>query len=64
LFKLYDNAKVEGAFIFEFCPQNNTYHDNPNFDFDIAGFGITKSVEENNWETQDSFYRIAEYYRS
>jgi hypothetical protein len=62
LLQIYERENVEGAFIFDFYSQRNTYNRNPEYDFDMAGFSITKSIGENKWEPKDSFFKIAEYY--
>jgi len=63
LLYLYDRLNIDGAFIFEFYSQKHTYNDNPEYDFDMASFGITRSIGENKWEPKDSFYKIADYYK-
>ncbi len=62
LLNTYEQAKVEGAFVFDFIDQGKQYNDNPDLDFDKACFAVTKYVGNNNWEPKESFYKIAEYY--
>lgn len=63
LLQTYDREKVAGAFIFDFYSQGLTYSNNPDNDYDMVSFGITKSLGTINWEPKESFYKIAEYYK-
>jgi hypothetical protein len=63
LLQTFDKEKVAGSFIFDFYSQKLTYSDNPDNDYDMASFSITKSLGNNNWEPKESFNRIADYYR-
>jgi len=63
LLQTYDKEKVAGAFIFDFYVQKNTYSTNPDNDYDMASFSITKSLGNDKWEPKESFYKIADYYR-
>jgi len=63
LLKTYDKENVSGAFIFDFYNQKLTYNENPELDYDMASFSITKSIGDNKWEPKDSFSKIADYYK-
>ncbi len=47
---------------FDFYTQRQTYSSNPDNDYDMASFSITKSLGNNNWKPKESFYKIADYY--
>lgn len=63
LLQTFEKEKVSGSFIFDFYSQKLTYSDNPDNDYDMASFSITKSLGNNKWEPKESFKRIADYYR-
>jgi hypothetical protein len=63
LLNTYDHEKVTGAFIFDFYSQIHTYSSDPDKDYDMASFGITKSIGNHQWEAKESFYRVADYYK-
>jgi hypothetical protein len=63
LLQKYDKEKVTGAFIFDFYSQKHTHSTDPGNDYDMASFGITKSLANNGWEPKESFYKIANYYK-
>ena len=63
LLQLYDKEKITGAFIFDFYSQDLTYSNNPDNDYDMASFSITRSMYNNNWEPKKSFIRVGEYFK-
>ena len=63
LLQLYDKEKVTGTFIFDFYSQRHTFSSNPDNDYDMVSFGVTKSFGMNTWEPKGSFYKIAEHYK-
>jgi hypothetical protein len=63
LLQTYDMNKVAGSFIFDFYSQRLIQSDNPDFDYDMASFSITRSYRDGNWEPKESFHRISEYYK-
>ena len=63
LLRTYDKGKVTGAFVFDFYSQRYTYSNDPDKDYDMVSFSITKSLGNNLWEPKESFHRIAEYFK-
>ncbi|HAH25969.1 MAG TPA: abortive infection protein [Prolixibacteraceae bacterium] len=63
LLQTYDREKIAGAFIFDFYSQKHTHSIDPEKDYDMASFSITKSLGNNHWEPKESFYSIADYYK-
>ena len=63
LLQIYERENVEGSFIFDFYSQDLTYSNNPDNDYDMASFSITRSMCNNNWEPKKSFIRVGEYFK-
>lgn len=64
LLQTFEKEKVDATFIFDFYNQKLTHSSNPDFDYDKASFGVTKSIGENKWEPKKSFYIISDYYKN
>lgn len=63
LLQTYEKEKAAGTFVFDFYSQKLTYSSNPDYDYDMASYGITKSLGNNIWEPKESFFKIADYYK-
>ena len=64
LLTIYDKERITGAFVFDFYSQSHAYSDNPENDYDMASFSITRSMGNNKWEPKESFLRIGEYFKN
>lgn len=63
LLQTYDRENVTGAFIFDFYSQRHTYNPDPEKDYDMASFSITRSIGNGQWQAKESFYKVADYYK-
>lgn len=69
--ELLDKAGVDGAFVFNFAFQLNTYSDEPKYDLDRSSYSLVKSYAHGGrgvtypdmtWEPKESFRAVADYY--
>ena len=71
LLTLLDQEKVTGAFVFTFISNNYVYSSIPRFDLDRGAYGVVKVTGDTDdgyqglpWLPKQSFYAVADYYRS
>jgi hypothetical protein len=70
LLDIYNEEKVEGAFVFTFVSPTYSYNKNPLYDLDMASYSVVKTYENKKgttyegmpWEPKKSFATLAEYY--
>lgn len=67
LLDIYDDARVDGAFVFEFIEPYNPHTADPRFDADMAGYGIVKVLPGDGerpyrWEPKAAFHAVAARY--
>lgn len=68
---IFNEEKVDGAFVFTFVSQSYPYIENPVYDLDMAAYGIVKTYvnqkgttyAEMPWEPKEAFKALAEYYK-
>lgn len=67
---IFDDAAVEGAFVYTFVAPIWVYDEDPLYDLDMASYGLVKSYKDRHgirysdmtWEPKQSFNDIARYY--
>lgn len=65
------SKKIYGAFVFTFVNPVYKFNSDPEYDLDMASYGIVKSLETGAektykglpWLPKESFYRLADYYK-
>jgi len=62
LLNKYKMAGVASTFVFDFYSEGFLHDSNPEMDFDMASFSITKHTNQNKWEPKLAFERIGDYY--
>lgn len=71
LLDIFQQEPVEGAFVFNFAAYNLTTSDNPEFDLDLASYGVVKVLPDDEkgtiytdmpWEPKKAFQVVAEEY--
>lgn len=63
--------KILGAFVFTFITPTSYFNENPRYDFDMASYGIVRTIsKESNetykglpWIPKEAFYRLSKYYQ-
>ena len=63
LLKRFDNQNITGSFVFDFFSPKLIHSSDPEKDFDMAGYSVTRSIGNGLWEPKESFHRIGDYYR-
>jgi hypothetical protein len=64
LLKTYDDFSVEGTFVFDFQTPKTLHNTDPDKDYDMVSFGVTKTIEDGSWQPKRSYYAVAEYYKA
>lgn len=67
---IFETKNVDGAFVFTFVMPKYPYCEDPQFDLDMASYGVVKSFDDRRgttypdmpWEPKQSFDRLALYY--
>jgi hypothetical protein len=67
---IFDEAGVDGAFIMTFVDPLHPYRDDPQYDLDMASYGLVKSYEgqrgqtypEMTWEPKEAFKAVSKFY--
>jgi hypothetical protein len=70
LLEIFDSENISGAFVFTFVSYNYLYNDDPQYDLDMASYGIVKSLPDNKpgyqgklpWLPKTAFYKLGNYY--
>ncbi len=70
LLQILDAANVEGAFVYTFVAPSETYNENPQYDFDMANYGLVTSYADKMgttypdmpWDPKKAFRTVADYY--
>ncbi|MET9633342.1 hypothetical protein ABZX92_38375 [Lentzea sp. NPDC006480] len=63
LLEIFEEAQVDGAFVYMFALNNYTHRpDEPSRDFDMASPGIVKVYDDGHWEPKLAFHAVAEIY--
>jgi hypothetical protein len=70
LLEIFNSEDISGAFVFTFISYNYLYNDDPQYDLDMAAYGIVKSLPENMsgyqgklpWLPKTAFYKLGNYY--
>lgn len=70
LLGIFQEEKVEGAFVFTFISCKYFYNSKPQYDLDMAAFGIVRAIEETDkesyrglaWVPKKAFFELANYY--
>ncbi len=70
LLRIFDEEKAAGAFAFTFVMQKYPHSSNPDFDLDMASYGLVKSYADRAggtypdmpWDPKLAFRALAEYY--
>jgi hypothetical protein len=70
LLRIFDAAKVAGAFAYTFAAPAEYYNENPLFDFDMANYGLVTNYADRAgatyaglpWEPKQAFHALANYY--
>jgi len=68
---IFKNEKVDGAFAFTFATYNYIQADNPQFDIDMASYGVVKMLPEDkqpgyegmSWARKEAFFTLGELYK-
>jgi hypothetical protein len=70
LLNIFEAEKVPAAFAFTFISGNYVHDDDPQYDLDMAAFGIVKVIRnktgnqpELNWLPKKAFFELGEYYK-
>ena len=72
LFNIFDEEKIDAAFVTSFAAYNLPHRDDPIFDLDVASYGIVKVYENTfgesypdmKWEPKESFKALSKYFQS
>src|SRR5215469_8668217 len=67
---ILDSVGVDGAFVFTFVTPTFPFHEDPQYDLDMASYSLVKSFADKHgttypdmpWEPKESFAAVAEYY--
>ena len=67
---ILESIGVDGAFVFTFVTPTFLYHEDPQYDLDMASYSLVKSFADKHgttypampWEPKLSFAAVAEYY--
>jgi hypothetical protein len=67
---IFDEAGVDGAFIMTFVDPLHPYREDPQYDLDMASYGLVKSYEnqrgttypEMAWEPKEAFKAVSDFY--
>jgi hypothetical protein len=70
LLGIYEDAGVDGAFVFTFVSPTMTYNEDPKYDLDMASYSLVKSYADKHgttypdmpWEPKKSFKTVADYF--
>jgi hypothetical protein len=62
LLNKYKAAGVASTFVFDFYCEGFIHNSNPDLDFDMASFGITKHADQREWEPKMAFAEIGNFY--
>ncbi len=70
LLNIYLNENAYAAFVYTFVARRALYNPNPEYDLDMANFGLVKVIPSNNkdskysyaWERKKAFYELSKYY--
>jgi hypothetical protein len=69
LLNIFDQENVHAAFVFTFASYNYIFDGEPDYDLDMAAYGIVRCLAENKkgyqglgWEPKQAFYDLARYY--
>ncbi len=70
LLNIYRKENVQAAFVYTFIARRAKYNVNPEYDLDMANFGLVKVLPSENkdskfsyaWERKKAFYELAKYY--
>lgn len=68
----FENENVFAAFVFTFVSYNYVYDDNPQYDLDMASYGIAKSMKDTGkeyyqglpWMPKQAFFDLGQYYKN
>lgn len=71
LLEIFENKKVDGAFVFTFVTYNYRYNSDPRYDLDMGSFGIVRSLPDTidgyaknlTWMPKQAFFDLGEYYK-
>ncbi|HEY4786143.1 MAG TPA: hypothetical protein VIH57_08835, partial [Bacteroidales bacterium] len=69
LLGIFEEEKIEGAFVFTFVNTSFAFNPDPKYDLDMASYGIVKTIKKPGeesykglpWVPKKSFYQLAEY---
>lgn len=72
LLKIYKSENIHGAFVFDFIMPNKPFSPNPQYDLDMASYGIVKVYPDDSekpyasgyWEPKTAFKEIAKFYKT
>ncbi len=70
LLEIFDSENISGAFVFTFVSYNYLYNEDPQYDLDMASYGIVKLLPQNMpgyqgklpWLPKTAFYKLGNYY--
>ncbi|RPI74325.1 MAG: abortive infection protein [Ignavibacteriales bacterium] len=70
LLNIYLNENVYAAFVYTFVARKSKYNSNPEYDLDMANFGLIKVLSPDNkdlqnpylWERKKAFNELSEFY--
>lgn len=70
LLEIFEEVKVDGAFVFTFISSSYPCHENPLYDLDMASYSIVKTFADKNgvaykdlpWEPKEAFIKLADFY--
>ena len=68
----FENENVFAAFVFTFISYNYEYNDNPQYDLDMASYGIVRSMQHTGqeyyqglpWIPKQAFFELGKYYKN
>lgn len=68
LLEMYEQEKIEGAFVYQFLSEFDVYSPDPHHDLDLASHAIVKVIsrepgsETIGWEPKEAFHALARFY--
>jgi hypothetical protein len=70
LLEIFEEAQVDGAFVFTFVSSSYPNHPNPLYDLDMASYSLVKTYTDQTgttyqdmpWEPKESFFKLADHY--
>ena len=70
LLEIFEEAKIEGAFVFTFVSPSYPHEQNPLYDLDMASYSLVKTYIDQKgdtykdmpWEPKESFFKLADFY--